>query len=480
MTPARTLSLPGPAARPAGPADRPGGAGAVSYYREVRRVFQQHCQGCHQPAKPMGGYVMTGHADLLKAGDRGAANVVPGSPDKSPLVAQITPQDGKRAAMPKGKDPLPAAEVDLIRRWIAQGARDDTPRTARDPVDEKHPPAYDLPPVLTSLDFSPDGKLLAVSGHHEVLLHKADGSGLVARLIGLSERIQSLRFSPDGKLLAVAGGSPGRFGEVQVWDVRKRKLKYSVSVTFDTLYGVSWSPDGGKIAFGCGDNTLRAVDSATGKQVLFQGAHSDWVLGTCFSQDGEHLVSVSRDMSMKLTVVKTQRFVDNVTSITPGALKGGLQAVARRPQAKVTKVKGVDGRQKVYDEVLVGGSDGVPRLYKVHRVVQRVIGDDANKVREYQAMPGRVFAVAFDKDGGRFAAGSSSDGTGEVRVYQTADGKLVSKLDKVGPVYAVAFRPDGKAVASAGFDGKVRLSDPATGKVLKEFVPVPLKSVAKK
>jgi hypothetical protein len=42
-------------------------------------------------------------------------------------------------------------------------------------------------------------------------------------------------------------------------------------------------------------------------------------------------------------------------------------------------------------------------------------------------------------------------------------------------VYAVAFRPDGKLVATAGFDGLVRLTDPATGKLVKEFVPVPMR-----
>ena len=36
---------------------------------------------------------------------------------------------------------------------------------------------------------------------------------------------------------------------------------------------------------------------------------------------------------MKLTEVATQRFIDNITSITPGALKGGLAAVAVRPPA---------------------------------------------------------------------------------------------------------------------------------------------------
>jgi WD40 repeat protein len=447
--------------------------GPVSYYREVRRIFQQHCQGCHQPARSQGGYVMTTHAALLKAGDMGKANVVPGQPDKSELLAQITPDADKKIRMPKNQPALPAADVALIRRWISEGAKDDTPKTALDTIDEKHPPVYKLPPVITSIDYSPNGETLAVSGFHEVLLHKADGSGLIGRLIGLSERIQSLAFSPDGKNLAVVGGSPGRFGELQIWDVAKKKLRLSVSLTFDTLYGVSWSPDNSKVAFGCADNSIRVFDAETGKQLVFQGAHSDWVLGSAFSQDGLHVVSISRDMTAKLTVVKSQRFVDNITSITPGKLKGGLQALDRRPIAKPTKVKAVDGQEKVYDEILVGGSDGVPRLYKMHRVVQRRIGDDDALLRAYEAMPGRIFALRFNKDGNLFAAGSSLDQKGEVRVYETT-GKLISKLDKVGPIYTVAFRPDGKQVASAGFDGTVRLSDPTTGKVIKELVPVPL------
>jgi len=452
----------------------------VSYYREVRRVFQQHCQGCHQPARARGGYVMTSHALVFKTGDSGKPIVVPGQPEKSELVAQIIPDGGKKALMPKDREPLSDADVALVRRWIAEGAKDDTPKTALDTIDEKNPPVYKLPPVIASLDFSPDGSLLAVSGYHETLLHKGDGSGLVARLIGLSERVQSLAFSPDGKSLAVVGGSPGRFGEVQVWDVTKKKLRYSVSATFDTLYGVSWSPDGAVLAFGCGDNSLRALEADTGKQVLFQGAHSDWVLGTVFSQDGEHVVSISRDMSMKLTVVKTQRFVDNVTSITPNTLKGGMMALDRRPLAKAMKVKTVEGVDRTYDEVLSGGSDGVPRLYKMHRVKQRTIGDDDARIRSYEAMPGRVFSLRFNKDGSAFVAGSSLDGKGEVRVYQTDTGKLLSKLDNIGSVYAAAFHPDGKTVASAGSDGLVRLSEAATGKVIRELVPVSLVEQDKK
>lgn len=460
-------------------ADGPEKTAQLSYYKDIRPILQQQCQGCHQPAKPRGSFIMTSYADLLKKGESEKPGVVPGKPDQSEVVRQITGHGGKPPAMPKDADPLAERDVQRIRQWITEGARDDTPASARQVIDPEHPPVYTLPPIVTALAYSPDGSLLAVSGYHEVLLYKADGSGLVGRLVGLSERIQALAFSPDGKELAVAGGSPCRFGEVQVWEVGKRRLKLSVPITFDTIYGVSWAPDGGKIAFGCADNTLRAIDAATGKQVLYQGAHSDWVLATVFSRGGTHIVSVSRDRSMKLTEVETQRFIDNITSITPGALKGGLQAVALRPRKDNTMSKPapdiVGARAYPYDELLVGGSDGAPRLYKMHREVKRVIGDDANKVRDYEAMPGRIFAASFSGDGSRFGVGSASDFAGEVRVFETDSGKRLSKFEvQGGGIYVVAFAPDGKAVAAAGFDGIIRMIDPATGKVVKEFVAVPL------
>jgi mono/diheme cytochrome c family protein len=437
----------------------------VSYYKDVRPIFQQHCQGCHQPAKAEGSYVMTSHAELLKMGDKDKPGVVPSKPGESYLLAQIVSKDGKPPAMPRGKDALAAHQVTLITKWIEQGAIDDTPAAAKQVVDADNPPTYELAPVITALAYSPDSELLAVSGYHEVLLHKADGTARVGRLIGLSERVQSLSFSPDGKWLAVCGGAPGRFGEVQIWDVQKKKLKLSLPVTYDTVYGVRWSPDGTKISFGCADNSLRAIEASTGKQILYQGGHSDWVFETVFSKDASHLISVSRDMSMKLTEVSTERLVDNITSITPGALKGGLITVDRHP----TK-----------DEVVIGGADGTPKLYQIYRTKPRKIGDDFNLIRPYGAMPGRIFSARFNADGSRFVVGSSKDGTGEARIYKTDDAKLIAKLEGGrGPVYAVAYRPDGAQVASAGFDGTVRLNDAKTGKLIREFVPCPLKTATR-
>lgn len=469
-------------------------ADPVSYYKDIRPLFQQHCQGCHQPAKAQGGYVMSDVADLLKAADSGKPGVVPGKPAESYLLDEIRVKDGK-AEMPKNGSPLTAAQYATIETWIKEGAKDDTPASARaKAIDADHPPTYVGPPVITSLAFSPDGKQLAVTGYHEVLLYSADGKELQARLVGLSERVQSLAFSPDGKLLAVSGGDPGRFGEIQVWDVAKKRLKVSAPLTFDTLFGLSWSPDGTRIAVGCTDNTVRAVDAATGKQVLQMGTHSDWVLGTAFSRDGQHLLSVSRDMTTKLTEVPTQRFIDNVTSITPFALKGGLMAVDTRPKTDktTTKVPNDDGKnpqEKAYDEIVIGGSDGAPRLYKIHRETKRVIGDDANRIYPFESMTGRISSVKFDPAGGRVAAASGLDGKGEVAVFDLKtlyddpaekDPKDRRKVKKVvtaekvtGPAFAVAWAPDGKRIASAGFDGVVWFHDPATGKLLGQFTVLP-------
>jgi len=467
--------------------------GQVSYYKDVRPILQANCQGCHHPAKASGSYDMMSMAKLVAGGESGSPAITPKDAAKSYLLELITPKDGQ-AEMPKGKKPLLDTEIALIRKWIEAGAIDDTPAGVAKQYDAAHPPVYKRPPVIPSLDYSPDGSLLAVAGFHEVLIHKADGSELVARLVGLAERVESVAFSPDGKRLAVAGGLPARLGELQVWDVESKKLILSQPMGYDTLYGVSWSPDGKLIAFGCTDNSVRAINSETGEQVLFMGSHNDWALDTVFSVDGTNLVSVGRDRAAKMTEVATQRFNDNITSITPGALKGGIAAVARHPER---------------NEIVMGGSDGRPTCYRMDRLTKRVIGDDSNLIREFPTLAGRIFGVDVSRDGKRIVAVSSLDNRGEIGIYgyefdtglpgdiksimektvqqrtpeEAAKLEAFHKKDVVqiaktavddSALYTVRFSPDGKTIAAAGYDGTVRFIDPADGKVRGGFVPVPL------
>lgn len=434
---------------------------AVSYFRDVRPIFQASCHGCHQPAKRGGEYVMTDFASLVKGGESTETAVIPGKPEESNLIAQIAVKDGS-AEMPKNKPPLTEAERTLISTWVSQGAKDDTPLAARSRYDAEHPPVYNALPTITSADWSPDGTLLVVSGYHEVLIYSAAKDfALQTRLVGLSERIEKVIFSPDGKHLAVAGGNPGRMGELQVWNLATGKLAFSLTEGFDTLYGAAWSPDGKKLSFGCPDATVRIVDFPSGKQTFFNGAHSDWVLDTVFSVKGDHLVTVGRDRSMKLMKVDTQRFIDNITSITPGALKGGLVSVDRHP-AK--------------EELLAGGADGVPKIYKMFRDKARKIGDDFNLIRKFAQLPGRVYDVEYNAAGDQIVAGSSFNGAGQVRVFNEADAKEIAKIDiPEGGIYTVAFHPDGSQIVAAGFDGVVRIYDVKTGQLARKFNAVEIK-----
>ncbi|QDV37932.1 DUF1549 domain-containing protein [Tautonia plasticadhaerens] len=487
------LLLPNPTLaddEPKGDAVSPGSK--VSYVEQVRPILQARCQGCHQPAKAGGKLVLTAFEGLLEAGESGIPAVVPGNPEESYLIDEITPVDGE-ALMPQDGAPLHETEIELIARWIAEGAVDDSPEDVRVAYSKDNPPVYARPPVITSIDVSPDGETIAVSGFNEVLLLSADGKERLGRLVGLSERVESVAFSPDGSKLAVSGGNPGRMGEVQIWEVESGRLLRSVPVTYDTVYGASWSPDGTRVAFGGADNTVRAIDAETGEEVLYLLAHEDWALDTVSSKDGSHLISVGRDMAVKLFEVETRRFVDNITSITPGALKGGVNAVARHPDR---------------DEIVVGGSDGVPKLYRVERLTKRVIGDDGNLIRKFPALKGRIFAVAVSPDGSKVAAASSLDGQGEVAVFNydfdtglpdeikainekvvtTRSAEEVAKLEAYHTegvrelarlstpetgLFALAFRPDG-ALLVAGGDGLVRVIDPDSGSITDTFSPAPL------
>src|SRR5437868_6138602 len=91
-------------------------AAPVSYHKQIWPILQTKCQGCHQPAAPGGKLVVISFADFLKGGEHGAGFLA-GKPDGSLVLDYLT---GKRTLMPKGGPALPATEIALFRRWIAE------------------------------------------------------------------------------------------------------------------------------------------------------------------------------------------------------------------------------------------------------------------------------------------------------------------------------------------------------------------------
>jgi WD40 repeat protein len=414
------------------------------------------CSGCHQPALLEGDLDLTTFA-AIQSGADGDPVINKDAPEESPLLESVISFEGAAVDMPPEGPPLDALEIDLLRRWIAAGAPDDTLDTGPRYTPES-PPVYSRAPVISSISHSPDGTLLAVSGMQETLLYDTASMTIAGRLVGLSERITSARFSPDGTKLAVAGGTPAVAGELQLWDVTTRKLTWSKAVTHDTIRGLSFSPDGTLIACGGTDNTLRALRTKDGSEALYQASHEDWVLSTTWSSDGSHLLSVGRDRSLKLVKVETQQFIDNVTSITPGALRGGLLAVRRHPKK---------------EQVLVGGADGTPQVFRIFREKKRVIGDNYNLIRAFESLPGRVYDLCWSPDGESLVAVSSTGKGGAMRAYNAADGAKLWHHSFEAGLFTVSIHPNGERVTCAGSDGVLRRFALKDGAAIDQLAVLP-------
>src|SRR3981081_2545349 len=190
----------------------------VSFQKQILPILTRQCTGCHQPASKQSDLLLTTYEGFQKGGRKGTA-FMPGKPDESVVVGYLT---GKISpSMPFGGKQLATEQIDLFKRWILEGSKNDAPPADNIETTKLRPAIYYARPLITALAYSPDGKILAISGYREILLHDAAG-GLQARLQGLSQRIHTLAFSPDGKTLVGVGGDPGRFGEVQIWDLASR------------------------------------------------------------------------------------------------------------------------------------------------------------------------------------------------------------------------------------------------------------------
>ncbi|MBM4072924.1 MAG: hypothetical protein FJ271_28950 [Planctomycetes bacterium] len=85
---------------------------------EAKAILQQHCYKCHKYDVAKGGIKILDHRRLVN--DRKV--VIPFRPDDSKLYQDLMSEDEDKV-MPKPPEPrVPAREIAVIRRWIAEGA----------------------------------------------------------------------------------------------------------------------------------------------------------------------------------------------------------------------------------------------------------------------------------------------------------------------------------------------------------------------
>lgn len=94
----------------------------VHFSRDIRPILNQNCMPCHGGVRQKNGVSFLFREEALGTGKSGKRTIVPGKPDESELIARVTSSDPE-ARMPYHSSPLSAQQIDLLRRWIKQGAK---------------------------------------------------------------------------------------------------------------------------------------------------------------------------------------------------------------------------------------------------------------------------------------------------------------------------------------------------------------------
>jgi mono/diheme cytochrome c family protein len=126
-------------------------------YSQVQELLAAKCLACHgnDLRDLKGKFDLRSRDAALAGGESGEPAIVPGQPDKSPLLRAVTWQDESLQMPPKANDRLSAEQIDLLKRWIAEGAAwESTPTRS---VSEENPAASaSTVRVATSGGLSPD------------------------------------------------------------------------------------------------------------------------------------------------------------------------------------------------------------------------------------------------------------------------------------------------------------------------------------
>ena len=260
--------------------------------------------------------------------------------------------------------------------------------------------------AVAAVAFS-GGRLVSASADGAVSARPLDVEWKLVRTIGdpasqtLVDRVTSLDFSPDGKLLASGGGEPSRSGELKLWNPADGTLVREVpDAHSDVVLGVRFSPDG-KLIASCGaDKFLKTFQTADGKFVRGYEGHTHHVLAAAWSADGRMLASAGADSVLKLWDVATgeqKRTVTGFTKeVTSLAFAGtGTGVVATSGDKTVRLVNGDNGSTtKTYPgatdfvygcavsldgkTIIAGGHDGVLRVWNA---------DSAAEIRNFPTPP---------------------------------------------------------------------------------------------
>jgi hypothetical protein len=94
----------------------------ISYNQHIRPIFNAKCITCHGGIKQSGKFSLLFREEALAKAKSGKYAIVPGNPNESELLKRLVSDDAE-LRMPLEHEPLSPKEIDLIEKWIDQGAK---------------------------------------------------------------------------------------------------------------------------------------------------------------------------------------------------------------------------------------------------------------------------------------------------------------------------------------------------------------------
>ena len=94
----------------------------VDFNTEVKPLINKKCIGCHGGVRKKGDYSLLFRHEALSNGASGKPGIIPGEPDESELIRRLTLKD-EEERMPHHSEPLSREEIELLERWVRQGAK---------------------------------------------------------------------------------------------------------------------------------------------------------------------------------------------------------------------------------------------------------------------------------------------------------------------------------------------------------------------
>ena len=290
-------------------------------------------------------------------------------------------------------------------------------------------------------------------------------------LEGHARGVTAVAFTLDGHRIASASDD----GKIKVWDASTGLELLTLRGHTGKVRHVAFNSDGRRIASASEDQTVKVWDAVSGHVVRTIEGHSAQVFGLAFSPDGHRIASASEDSTVKMWDANTGQELGRHAGHI-----GWVYRVAFSPDGRRIAAAGVFGRVEVWDAVsgrliltlkgdprFVGttfSSDLIDRFDAPADVFTLVTARDILSGHQVLEINGSTYAegrlahsVAFSPDGRRIA----SDGWDHtVKVWNASSGQeLLTLKGHTDSVSSVAFSPDGDRIASASLDRTLKLWD---------------------